>query len=150
MTKLFVAGLIAAAAVPALAEVAPPSTAPLPIAHGQSMTRADVSSRMAAMFARLDTNRDGVITEAEIAAAKQAMAANQPAGTDGGHHHSLRGMGAKMFERADANHDGRLTLAEAQAEAIAHFDMMDLNHDGVVSPEERQAARAAMMTNKGR
>lgn len=161
MTKLLFAGLMTAVAVPALAQVPAPAVAPAaptvapsivpvrPIAP-RAMTRAEVTTHVAQLFARFDTNRDGVITQAEVDAARQAMASTPPAAA-GEHHrgmHGMGGMGARMFAMADANHDGRLTMAEAQAEALAHFDMMDANHDGIVTADERQAARAEMMMMK--
>ena len=157
MTKYLIAGLMAAVAVPALAQVAPPMP-PMTMGHDKVMTRAEVQGHVARMFAQADTNRDGVITKAEADAAHQAMSGKgQRAVKMAGHMkggHGMggmgmvgmgKGMGGKMFERADANHDGRLTLAEAQAQAFAHFDMMDTNRDGRITPKERQAAHQRMM-----
>jgi hypothetical protein len=84
------------------------------------------------MFARIDANRDGVLTRAEMQAAR-----------------------SHMFDRLDANHDRVLTAAEAQAaqarmqQRTARFSRLaampdrgsrlaglDRNGDGLVSRDE--------------
>ena len=117
MTRLLFAGLMAAVAVPVLAQAAPPM-APK---HDRVMTRAEVQGHVAQMFARVDANRDGVITKAETDAAHQAMAAKRQSrqgdhatgkmgamGAMGGMHHDP----AAAFDRIDANHDGTISRAE--------------------------------------
>ena len=112
-----------------------------------------------AMFDRLDTNHDGVISRQEFMAGRpevhdeRVMIMRGPDGAPGAppmshpgmemHMRHMGGMGmgtfvGEMFEMADANHDGRVSLAEAQAAALAHFDKADLNHDGRITPDERQ------------
>ena len=77
-------------------------------------------------FAKLDTNRDGVISKAEAAVA---------------------GRFAKHFDRLDANRDGMLTVAELAAAHEArtkkhmerrgeHFDLMDADKNGSISRDE--------------
>ena len=117
MTRLLIAGLMAAVAVPVLAQAAPPM-APK---HDRVMTRAEVQGHVAQMFARVDANHDGVITKAETDAAHQAMAAKRQGrqgdhatgkmgamGAMGGMHHDP----AAAFDRIDANHDGTISRAE--------------------------------------
>lgn len=117
MTRLLIAGLMAAVAVPVLAQAAPPM-APK---HDRVMTRAEVQGHVAQMFARVDANHDGVITKAETDAAHQAMAAKRQSrqgdhamgkmgamGAMGGMHHDP----AAAFDRIDANHDGTISRAE--------------------------------------
>ena len=117
MTRLLIAGLMAAVAVPVLAQAAPPM-APK---HERVMTRAEVQGHVAQMFARVDANHDGVITKAETDAAHQAMAAKRQSrqgdhamgkmgamGAMGGMHHDP----AAAFDRIDANHDGTISRAE--------------------------------------
>jgi len=113
-----------------------------------------------AMFDRLDTNHDGVISRQEFMASKpevreeRVMIMHGPGGAPGapemhgmhamGDMHVHMGgmaMGGHLFEMADANHDGRVSLAEAQAAALAHFDKADLNHDGKITPDEHQQIR---------
>jgi hypothetical protein len=122
-----------------------------------------------AMFDRLDTNHDGVISRAEFMAGRPEVREQRvmimrpgPDGAPGGamqppmdghmkmemhmHHMGgtgmgMGGMGMHLFEMADANHDGRVSLAEAEAAALAHFDKADLNHDGKITPDEHQQIR---------
>ena len=126
----------------------------------------------AAMFDRLDTNHDGVISREEYMAARPGVqerrifvmregggsaapgAPTAPgAPGDPGMHGVMemhlhgaamrRGsFGGHLFETADANHDGRVSLQEAETAALAHFDKADLNHDGKVTPDEREQAHA--------
>jgi hypothetical protein len=110
----------------------------------------------AEMFARLDSNHDGVVTREEFMNAGPGdtrverrrvfvMRDGEGPGREGPGM-GMRGgaMRGHMIERMDSNHDGRVSLAEAEARALEAFDRADANHDGVVTPEERQAARGAM------
>ncbi len=119
-----------------------------------------------AMFDKLDTNHDGVISREEFMAARPELREERfrfMRGPDGappapgmppamhskhtmGEMHGMHGLGMghfgdRLFEMADTNHDGRVSLAEAQAAALAHFDKADLNHDGRITPDERQQVR---------
>lgn len=115
----------------------------------------------AAMFDRLDTNHDGVISRKEYMAAQPEVRERQvfimrngsapgAAGAPGMprvmemHMHGagmpMGGFGGHLFEMADADHDGRVSLKEAEAAALAHFDKADLNHDGKITPDERERA----------
>lgn len=159
MTKLLLCGAAAAALLtiaPATAQTAPSTS---PGHHGHMMkteTRADVQAHVERMFVRVDTDRDGFITKAELDA-KLAQRA---------HKHGDRSWGraghfdpTKMFARFDANKDGQITRAEAEAAhnarvvakgdipAHAHalalgglFERADANHDGVISKAEFNAA----------
>lgn len=119
-----------------------------------------------AMFDKLDTNHDGVISREEFMAGQPSAReervifmmrdAHAKNGTGQPEPHEMPMRGAAMgmgfaghlFEIADANHDGRVSLKEAEDAALARFDRMDLNHDGKVTPEERQQARALMKEHK--
>jgi Ca2+-binding EF-hand superfamily protein len=105
----------------------------------------------AAMFDRLDANRDGSISRAEFTAAP-ARQDRRMVGRDGNQRKAATGakgmgrmggmsLGGRMFEMADANRDGRLTMPEATSAAYRHFDMADANRDGQISREERLQLR---------
>jgi hypothetical protein len=119
-----------------------------------------------AMFDRLDTNHDGMISRGEFMAGRshareeRVMIMRDGAGRPGApgmprmpgapgmpgmmgmHMHGMgMGFGGHLFDMADANHDGRVSLQEAQAAALAHFDRADLNHDGRITPDERMQMR---------
>jgi Ca2+-binding EF-hand superfamily protein len=121
-----------------------------------------------AMFDRLDTNHDGVISRQEFMTGHArggrtiemrgpgAMAIPpvppippmpaMPPMPDMKvmHMHAMgggMGFGGHLFDMADANHDGRVSLQEAESAALAHFDRADVNHDGRITPDERQHVR---------
>lgn len=114
-------------------------------AHSTGMPMGDPG----AMFDRLDTNHDGVISRQEFMAAHSQMRERRASmmmmhdGNAPGRMHAM-GMGAHLLEMADANHDGRVSLQEAETAALAHFDRADLNHDGKLTPEERRQAHQLM------
>jgi len=155
MKRFPIGGVAAVMLVSAGLAYAKPATAPT--AHTPSHrapkneTRADVQTRVQAMFNRLDANHDGFLTKDEVAAAaaqREAKAEQRAARFDPG----------KVFDRIDANHDGQITAVEAQAgrrqhaqtnggqPAVAHatalpglFARADVNKDGVVTRAEFQA-----------
>ena len=112
MPKLLLAGLIAAVAVPAFAQMAPPMA---PMTNDRVMTRGEVQGHVAQMFARLDTNRDGVVLKAEAEAARQGMHGNNG---QRGDHQRMRGMHrdpSAAFARMDANRDNMISREEFSA-----------------------------------
>ena len=98
------------------------------ITAGQQAQGATMIQRQTeAMFARLDTNKDGSISRAEFAKiANTASVKANPAG---------------MIAQMDSSKDGKISLAEFRAAAQASFDMLDSNKDGVVGPDELRAAQ---------
>ncbi|HET9814028.1 MAG TPA: calcium-binding protein [Sphingomicrobium sp.] len=138
------------AIAPALAQTAPAAKAPHPHA-AKTQTRADVQAHVGRMFARVDANRDGFITTAEIDAAQAQRAtkrAERRAARDP----------AKRFDRIDANKDGAISRAEfAAAPQRAHrragkaghgmagrmLTAADANKDGRVSLAEAQQGALA-------
>ena len=71
MTRLFMAGLLAAAATPLLAQAAAPVPPRAPVAPTRPVapmadrivTRAEVDARIRTHFAQLDSNKDGYVTD---------------------------------------------------------------------------------------
>jgi Ca2+-binding EF-hand superfamily protein len=76
-------------------------------------TRADVQSRVASAFTKLDANHDGFISKDELSAveAKREQRLETRAG---------RFDPAAMFAKIDLNKDGKITTAEAEAARSAH------------------------------
>jgi Ca2+-binding EF-hand superfamily protein len=151
----------------ALVAQAAPSKAPAHPGHKMMQTelRAEVQANVAKMFTRLDTNKDGFVTEAEINALQAAHAAKSGQGSEARAAHFDP---AKIFARLDTNKDGKITQAEADAvhnakaaskdgkAAPAHanglFARIDTNKDGVVTRAEFDAEAAQMharMENAG-
>ena len=170
--KKLVLGCVAAAAIAgggaAIAQTAPVAPVlPSPPAHvAKTQTRADVQAHVARMFARLDVNKDGVITKAEADAAQAQFV------TRAKQRMADRGQNAdRAFDRLDANKDGQVSrhefdagrVAREQREALRQpgehvggnvylhrkggmgfagrmFEMADINKDGRVSLAEAQQA----------
>ena len=148
-------GAAALAVTAAYAQPAP-TVRPLPAPAAKVHTRAEVQNHVAQMFARLDTNRDGYLTQAEVDAARGQFAEKRRERT--------AERGGAAFDRLDANKDGQVSRQEwdsgrqAREQRMAGagqmhgmhragmgfggrmFGMADANKDGRVSLAEAQAA----------
>jgi len=95
----------------------------------RTMTRADVSQHVGKLFARLDTNHDGFVTQEEIDALHAGM---------------MMGMGG-MKHGADAMSRGMHAMSTVPGMPMpdrgAMFDRLDVNHDGSISRQEYLATR---------
>lgn len=112
---------------------------------------ADRAAHRTQMFDRMDANKDGSVSRNEFAAAHQRKAGDgQPRegrmGKHGGHH---MGGGKMMTRMADANKDGVVSKDEFLAAHAKMFDHADANKDGKVTPEERKAHHAQMRQSMG-
>lgn len=119
MNKFFVGGAVAAllaggtaiaatTETPTTGTLAKPAPANRHARAAQSVTRAEVQSRMAAAFAKLDANHDGFISKDElgtIEAQREQKAQQRAQAFDP----------SKIFDRLDTNHDGKITVAEVNA-----------------------------------
>jgi Ca2+-binding EF-hand superfamily protein len=128
-TFLISATAIAAviAVVPALAQTPPAASAPHPMEmrmhmQMQPMTRAQVTQMVQEHFAKLDANKDGFVTKAEMDSA----------------HEQMRSKITAKVEQRMGEHDG------AMPDRGAMFDRFDSNHDGSISREEFMAAKPMM------
>lgn len=105
-------------------------------------TDAQKAERRAQMFARIDTDRNGSLSRAELDAMQAVRA-----GKDGQMGHR---MGAGMEHGGAGGHEGMMkmdatTTRQAFVErALARFDTADANRDGTVTQAERKAARETM------
>lgn len=80
-------------------------------------------------FAKLDTNKDGVLTRDEFAAGRARFDEHKGEFFE------------RFFERADANKDGVIDANEALQVAQKRFERADTNKDGVVERDEAKAMR---------
>jgi hypothetical protein len=135
--------------------------------RSEPMDRATMMAKVDARFAMIDTNGDGMIDAAEMAAHRQTMRTAGAERRAAMSEEDKAKRQAKMQERRsvmkerwakradsgeartkggwlaqiDANGDGLITREEFAAPAIKRFDRLDANGDGIVTPEERAAAR---------
>jgi Ca2+-binding EF-hand superfamily protein len=117
----------------------------------QPVTRTDVQSHVATMFAKLDTDHDGFITKDELNAIQTQREQKME-------QRATQFDPSKIFDRLDLNHDGKVTTVEAEAAhkqrveakgdepAKAHatafgglFAHADTNKDGVITRAEFDA-----------
>lgn len=138
----------------------PAAQAPKPVA------KADFTKAVDGRFGALDTNKDGSVDKAEIAAAQtkvmQAAAAQQQQrlendfkklDTNKDNQLSLAEFKAvappirntesadQTLAKLDSNKDGKISAQEFRAPQLAAFDKADANKDGTITPQEAQAAR---------
>jgi len=99
-------------------------------------TRASAAAKFRTEFAASDTNKDGVLTRAEVQARIGQMKTGQGR-LDPVH---AKRMADLWFTSADKNKDGKVTQAEAQALLAATFAKYDANGDGKIGGDERAAA----------
>lgn len=99
--------------------------------------------RLASSFDAIDSNKDGLLTKAEIDAfiAKKRAEHASGAGKPGAGHAHGRGEG--MFARFDTNGDGFIDRTEAanRPRLAQNFDAIDSNRDGRLSKDELRAWR---------
>lgn len=90
----------------------------------RSRAIATAQARNRELFAKLDTNRDGLLSPGEFAALVK-----DPGPIDVG----------PLMARFDANRDQVVSLVEFRAGTLANFDKLDADHDGVVTAAEMKA-----------
>lgn len=168
---VIVAAILAASPAPALATApslsdhakAAPAAAP-----PKSTSRQQFMATLQARFNAIDTNHDGMIEPAELAAAQQkeveqARLVEQRrldaefTRLDTNHDGQLsksefmasapplhpRNTPQQIIAAMDSNKDGKISVQEFEARPLASFEKLDTNHDGTVTAAEIQAARAA-------
>ncbi len=84
--------------------------------HRPPITRAAVEKMVADRFAMLDTNHDGVVTRAELDAARDKRRTEMQARMEA----RIKEHQTKMFDRLDANHDGTISREEFAAAMSPH------------------------------
>jgi hypothetical protein len=102
------------------------------------ISRAEATStgaeRSGKWFDRLDTNKDGYVTQEEMKQARETR------------HSQMREKGEEHFKSVDANSDGQLSLDEVQAKSprlAERFSALDTDKNGLLSKEELRNGRGA-------
>ncbi|WP_340317517.1 EF-hand domain-containing protein [Rhizorhabdus argentea] len=106
-------------------------------------------------MARFDADKDGSLSEAELAGeVRPYKAPVRPYGDDAIRNQAWHmvvsgdgpgiGTSRRWFRQADTNADGLLTRVEAARGPVGMFDHVDADHDGTISDQERLAARHAV------
>jgi Ca2+-binding EF-hand superfamily protein len=120
--------------------------------------------RMAEMFAGIDTDSDGKVTQEELAAHRAAMFAAFDANGDGTLNseelaarqlarftETLPDRTARMLERQDDNGDGSLSVDEmGEGPMEDHFARIDTDNDGAISKAEAEAAAEGFGERRGK
>ena len=133
--KLMMGGLlVAAASTAAIAQPAPVARQSWSKAPQARQTRAEVVQRTQQRFGRLDRNRDGAITQDELAARGERGVRDRTSQADP----ARRAQRAdRMFARLDLNRDGAVTRAE--------FDQAHAGMAGRHGMDGRRAQAGARM-----
>ncbi len=120
---------------------------------------------MAAMFATLDADKDGKVTQVELDANRAARVAAVDVNKDGllsaeelvqmqlaAMTERATAMAAKMVTAMDSDADGLLSAAEMAAGKgpTLAIDQLDTDGDGAISQAEMEAAQAKMAERGGR
>ena len=109
------------------------------------------------MFDRVDTDKSGTLSEAEVLASAEKIFAQRDRNKDavldiadagprkghGKHHGDRAERGERMIERLDANKDGKVSQDEVLQRASATFEQLDADKDGTVTKAELDASREA-------
>ena len=125
-------------------------------AAAQPLPRATFSATMDGEYRKIDTNKDGQLTRAEVDASQKAAITLQVqarqravfATLDGDRNGQLslvefskvpvtpRPTNPDVLMRFDTSRDGKVSLIEHRTATLANFDRLDVDKDGVVSPFE--------------
>ncbi len=155
MSRPSIFTLLLLAPAPLLAQAAAPAPQPIP--------RAAFIGTMDGEFRKIDADRDGEITRAEIeqfqraaaAARVQALRGQLFAGLDADRSGQISAAeftrmpinpprtDATTLLRFDTSRDGKVSLLEHRTATLANFDRMDSDKDGVVSAAEMRAGGIA-------
>ena len=162
--KTFLSAPLALSALIAAGPLAAQSAAPA--AGGlQPITRVNFTKHFDDIFGRIDTNKDGALSIAEIAAAEvndkatfeakltaqykaefDKFDTNKDGQISFAEYAAGRGLpniptdGKAMLSNLDTNKDGKVSLQEYLAPQLVKFNRVDVNKDGVATVEEQRKA----------
>jgi hypothetical protein len=102
------------------------------------ITQVELNAVRDAAFARMDGNGDGQITPEEMTASREAQKAER-----------RQGRAEQGFAQLDSNGDGVVVLDEFGGRGSTLFTRLDTNADGQLTKEEREAGRKLMRDRAG-
>ena len=144
MTKFLIGSamaLIATAAIAAAQSPPPALPAPAHAGHaGKVMVRGEVQTMVRTHFARMDADKDGAITTAEIAELK---ATHGKHGAMKMHHGAMRDPAA-AFDRLDANKDGSISRDEFAKGREVRIEKRIVMREGGAGAEAKPGAKREM------
>lgn len=126
------------------------------------LTRAQAQARAEAIFARMDANQDGTISEADRAQRQAKMFDRLDADKNGSISraefeamhaaHGARAAGKRAGRAQGARHgmmkqNGPISRQAFVERALSRFDRIDADRDGTATQAERKAAHDAMRRN---
>ena len=106
--------------------------------EAQAAWQANRAERRSQMFARLDTDRNGSISQAEFEAARPERATQRADGRAGPRMQGQQRRAGRAFAQ------GPVQIDQARARAAEAFATLDADRDGYLSEIERQAAPVRM------
>lgn len=154
MKKLLMTAAALMAGSAALAQTAPhaPGAPPVPAVHDRVTSRAEAIEKVREHFARLDADKDGVITTQEVTDSR-ARFAEKFSHPDGAPHAMRMGRDPNAaFDRLDSNKDGAISreeFAQAREQRIERrVERRKARQEG--ARDGKQARRHAMRMHGGR
>ena len=104
-----------------------------------TLEKGELPERMQGLFDRGDTNKDGVLSAAEVRALAQAQTAAAGGGKREGRGGRGPGQMDPLFAALDTNSDGTISADEI-ANAATSLKVLDANHDGTITQDEVRPA----------
>jgi Ca2+-binding EF-hand superfamily protein len=111
------------------------------------VSKAEMEAAMNTTFTAVDTDKDGFLSKQEVDAARDALKAYrqkvkaEPNANLAKPEPLPRGL-VKRFDKLDVNKDGKLSKEELMSVADRTFERRDANKDGFITSEEFLAAKA--------
>lgn len=109
----------------------------LDINNDGQITKAEIDAKEDAVFAEIDTNRDGFASAEEMTAHHERKKEEMRKMMEKRKHQ-------KMVEKLDADGDGKISKAEFTSRPNPMFDKVDTNGDGIVDADEMAKAKERM------
>ena len=146
--SLCLAGGLAALVLPASMQatiLGPEEFARLDTNKDGVVSAAENAAGARAIFRQVDANRDDVVTVTEVAIAEERRAESRGRPASSAPKSVSAGLrqAAEQMKIIDENGDGEVTSAEMVAGAQQRFALMDVNQDGYLDPAECEAGLAS-------